>query len=333
MSKQKPKQDIFYQIRNGTRPAVAMLAGMQLDLFTPIKDGPLNPGQLASKLGVNADKLAPLLYALVIAGLLVEQDGTFANTPETDEFLVKGKPRYMGDVHKIWYRNLIASLQTAETIRTGIPQAKYDWSSKNEEELKVLYDGMAGPDFNFATWLSENYDFSQCRRLLDAGGGSGTLSIAMTQINPQLTATVVELPTVTPITKQFVRDAAAREKVKVVSADLTSDQIPGTHDVAFIGSVIQTISAEKARKVIINVGKVVEPGGKLFIFGSGMLENSRLSPRAAVEFNLVFINTYDYGKSYTKDEYNGWLEEAGFEDFHIDYDNFVITARKQTTQE
>jgi hypothetical protein len=329
MDEKKTQPDIFYQIRNRTRSTVAMLAGMKLDLFTPLKDVPLNPEQLASKLGVNADKLAPLLYALVISGLLTEEDGTFSNTPETDEFLVKGKTRYIGDVHKIWYSNLLASLQTAETIRTGIPQAKYDWANMTIDELKVLYDGMSASDFNFATWLSSNFDFSQCRRLLDAGGGSGTLSIAMTQIHPQLTATVVDLPTVTPITEQFVRDADALEKVKVVSADLTYDPIPGMYDAAFLSAVIQTISAEEARKVITNVGKVMNPGGWLYIFGSGMLDNTRLSPKAAVEFNLVYINTYDNGQSYTKNEYQDWLEEAGFEEFDFRYEDFTITARKQ----
>ena len=333
MSEQTPQPDIFYQIRNQTRATAAMLAGMKLDLFTPLKDGPLNPEQLASMLGVNAGKLAPLLYALVIAGLLTEQDGTFSNTPETDEFLVKGKASYLGDAYKIWYSNLLASLKTAETIRTGVPQDKYDWSNMAEDELRVLYEGMASHDAAFANWLSSQYDFSLCRRLLDAGGGSGTLAIAMTQIHPHLTATVVDLPEVTPITGQFVKDADAEARVKVVSADLTCDPISGMYDAAILSSVIQTLSAEDARQVINNVGKVINPGGWLYIFGGGMLENSRLSPKSSVEWNLVYINTYDNGQSYTEDEHRDWLREAGFEDINFRLEEFTITARKQVEQD
>jgi SAM-dependent methyltransferase len=328
VSDDTPKTDIFFQIRNGTRAAAAMLAGMQLDLFTPLNDGPLNAEQLSEKLEVNAGKLAPLLYALVIAGLLTEEDGAFSNTPETAEFFVRGKPRFMGDIHKIWNRNLLASLQTAETIKTGIPQSKYDWKNASKSDLMELYEGMAAGDPIFARWLSDKYDFSKCRRLLDAGGGSGTLAIAMTEIHPDMTATVVDLPSVVPITEEFVTRADAGEKVKVVAADLTCDPIPGMYDGAIIGSVIQTISAEEARQVINNVGKVVNPGGRLFLFGSGMLQDSRLAPRAAVEINLVFINVYDEGQSYTESEYRGWLEEAGFEDMDFKYDELYITARK-----
>jgi 2-polyprenyl-3-methyl-5-hydroxy-6-metoxy-1,4-benzoquinol methylase len=329
MGEQAPKSDIFYQIKNVTRATAAMLAAMKLDLFTPLKNGPLDTDQLASILRVNAEKLGPLLYALVIAGLLIEEDGAFSNTPETDEFLVKGKDGYLGDAHKIWYSNLLASLKTAETIRTGAPQAKYDWSNMAEGELKALYEGMSSHDYPFAKRLSAQYDFSQCRRLLDAGGGSGTLAIAMTQIHPHITATVVDLPEVTPITEQFVMDADASDRVKVVSADLTRDPIPGMYDVAIISSVIQTLSADEARYVINNVSKVINPGGWLYIFGGGMLENSRLSPKSAVEWNLVYTNTYDNGQSYTEDEHRDWLIEAGFEDLNFRYEEFTITARKR----
>ena len=329
MSEQTPQPDIFYQIKNGARATAAMLAGMKLDLFTPLNDGPLNPEKLASKLGVNAVKLAPLLYALVIAGLLIEENGAFSNTRETDEFLVKGKVGYLGDTHKIWYSNLLASLKTAETIRTGVPQDKYDWKNLADDELWALYEGMSSHDAAFANWLSDHYDFSQCRSLLDAGGGSGTFAIAMTQIHPHLAATVVDLPEVTPITNQFVIDADASARVKVVSADLTCDPIPGMYDVVVLSSVIQTLSAEEAQQVINNVGMVTNPGGWLYIFGGGMLDNSRLAPKSAVEWNLVFINTYDNGQSYTEDEHSDWLGEAGFKDINFRLEEYTITARKR----
>jgi SAM-dependent methyltransferase len=306
-----------------------MLAGMKLDLFSPLQDGPLSVEQLASKLGVDDDKLGPLLYALAIVGLLTEEDGAFSNTPETDEFLVKGKAGYLGDTHKIWYSNLLASLKTPETIRTGVPQAQYDWANMAVDELRALYEGMASHDVTFAHWISDQYDFSDCQKLLDAGCGSGTLAITMTQIHPHLTATVVDLPEVTPITEQFVVDADASGRVKVVSADLTCDPIPGMHDVAILSSVIQTLSAEEARQVINNVGEVINPGGWLYIFGGGMLDNSRLSPKSAVEWNLVFINVYENGQSYTEDEHRDWLREAGFEDLNFRSEEFTITARKK----
>src|SRR5271155_4942927 len=76
-------------------PAMAMLAGMQLDVFTPLKDGPLTAAEIASAIGVNANKLAPLLYVLVLAELLTFQDGRFGNTQEADSYLVQGRLSYL----------------------------------------------------------------------------------------------------------------------------------------------------------------------------------------------------------------------------------------------
>lgn len=329
MNDQNPQPDIFYKIRNSARVTAALYAGMQLELFTPLKDGPLTTEQLATKLGVYAHKLGPLLYSLVANGLLIEDDGKFTNTPETAAFLVKGNDKYIGDSHKIWLNNLLAALETAETIKTGIPQAKYDWRNMDKEKLRELMEGMAASDLTFAHWLSKTFDFSNCRNLLDAACGSGTFAISMTQIHPQLSATVVDLPEVTPITIETVEKAGASDRVQVVSADLTCDPIPGKYDSAILNSITQTISQEEARSVINNVGKVVNPGGWLYIFGSGMLEDSRLSPQAAVDINLVLINVYDYGQSITESEYREWLEEAGFENLTFNYDDLAITAQKK----
>src|SRR5262249_28378328 len=48
-------------------PPIAMLAGMQLDVFTPLKDGPMAATALAHALGMRTEKLRPLLYSLALA--------------------------------------------------------------------------------------------------------------------------------------------------------------------------------------------------------------------------------------------------------------------------
>ncbi len=61
-------------------PSFALLAGMQLDVFTPLQDGPLTAEEVAQALGVSPAKLRPLLYALVVVELLTVDGGRFANT-------------------------------------------------------------------------------------------------------------------------------------------------------------------------------------------------------------------------------------------------------------
>jgi len=86
MTSPEPRPETIQKLGNAPYAAFAMIAGMQLELFTPLGAGPMRAEQLAEALGVGAAKLTPLLYALVAADLLTVQAGRFANTPEADTF-------------------------------------------------------------------------------------------------------------------------------------------------------------------------------------------------------------------------------------------------------
>jgi SAM-dependent methyltransferase len=325
------RPETIEKLASAVYPSFAMLAGMQLDLFTPLKDGPMSAEQIASALGVRPDKLGPLLYALVVAGLLTVDGERFANTPEANHFLVRGKPAYRGTMHANLWRRWDAVLKTAQSLRTGSPQAKLDFATLSEDRLEAFYrsgqiePAAAGRD------LSTRFDFSSYRNLLDVAGGSGALSVAVTEACPGLRATVIDLPSVTPITQRLVAEAGAADRVQVVAADVVNGPLTGSYDVAVMRAFIQILSPDDARRALRNVGQVVRPGGMLYIDGS-IMDDSRVTPPEMVVFNLNMLNTYDEGAVYTEQEYRGWLAEAGFtEDFErllLPTQRSIIRARK-----
>lgn len=115
-----------------------MLAGIQLDVFTPLKAGPGTAEEIAQAIGVSPTRLRLLLYCLVTAGLLTEQNGWFSNTPEANQFLVKGSPSYMGNRHVNYSARAHNKLKTAESLRTGVPQDKVDFSNSPLDELEAF---------------------------------------------------------------------------------------------------------------------------------------------------------------------------------------------------
>ena len=116
--------------------------GFNSNLFTPLKAGPLRSEQIADAIGVDVAKLKPLLYALVAAELLTVEGDRFANTDEANHFLVRGSSSYMGGVHPLYADLWDAALQTAESIRTGQPQAKHDYTQMSREALEMFYQGL-----------------------------------------------------------------------------------------------------------------------------------------------------------------------------------------------
>ncbi|MCH8063239.1 MAG: hypothetical protein IH861_12120 [Chloroflexi bacterium] len=124
------------RLRHTAYGAFAMLAGMKLDIFTPLIDRPMTAQEIA--IGIDAGRLRPLLYALVLAGLLSVEVERFSNSDEANHFLTRGSPSYMGARQGSWSIFWNAALQTAESIRTGEPQAMQDWSGAPEESEKWL---------------------------------------------------------------------------------------------------------------------------------------------------------------------------------------------------
>ncbi len=312
-------------------PSFALLAGMQLDLFTPLKAGPMRSEQIANTIGVGVTKLKPLLYALVAAELLTVEGDRFANTDEANDFLVRGSPSYMGGVHPLYADLWDAALQTAESIRTGQPQAKHDYTQMSREALETFYQGLHPGALTTGRTLVENYGLLSCQRLLDVGGGSGGVAIGVVKACPHIRATVVDVSNVTPITQRFVTAAGVSDRVKVITANVVEAAIHGSFDAVVLRSFIQVLSPNDAQRALKNINATIAPGGVIYILGIGILDNSRISPRAAAITNTIFINIYDEGQAYTEDEYHDWLTAAGFVNFKRDTlqdGSGIITAQK-----
>jgi len=285
-----------------------------LDLFSPLESGPLTLEQLSDSLGVKAGKLSPLLYALVVGGLLTVEDDLFSATAEASHFLVRDKPSYMGGKGDLIATNWRRVLNTAATVRAGEPPDIFDFHSMSQDDSALFFRGLYPGAVADGRRLMDQYDFSDYVTLLDAGGGSGGLALSMVQANPQLKATVLDLPTVTPITRQIIDEAGAGDQVEILAADAVRDALTGSYDVIVARHVIQVLSEGESRTLLKNLAAVLESGGRLYIIG-WILDDSRLSPDKTVGSNLVLLNTTKDGQAYTEGEYREWMKEAGFVDF------------------
>ena len=215
MADSTPKPDTINKLKFGADAAFAMLAGMQLDVFTPMKDGPMTAQQIAAAIGVKVNRLRLLLWSLVAAGLLTEKDGWFSNTAEANHFLVKGISSYMGNMHANFSSAWGWKLKTAESIRTGVPQAKIDFSNSPSEELETFLRRINTNTVAATRSLLSRCDFSSTKSLADVGCGGAGLALTMAKARPHLHITAIDLPQITPIAQKIVSEEGAGDRVKV----------------------------------------------------------------------------------------------------------------------
>ena len=328
-----PQPEIISKLRSAADAAFAMLAGMQLGVFTPLKRGPMTTEQIAGAIAVGPVRLRILLYSLVAAGLLTEQQGRFSNTPEANQFLVKGSPSYIGNWHALLSNRWVRNLKIAESIRSGVPQAKLDFSNSPQDELEAYLRRINLLTVAAAQALLERYDFSLAKTLADVGCGGAGIALTITKACPHIQATAIDLPQVAPIAQKIVDSEGATDRVRVLAADVLSGPLPGSYDTVVVRALLQVLSPENARLALRNIAAAINPGGTIYVVAQ-ILDDSRISPPEAVGFNLSLISQFDSGESYTEQEHRGWLSEAGFVDieranFLLPDEHGVMTARKR----
>ena len=136
-----PSRELIDRCTTAVFTPMALRAALELEIFTLLAEGPMTSDDLANALKCNGKRLELLLYALASADFLQVDDGRFSNAPVADYYLVRGKPNYAGGIWENWTTFWRAMLATADTIRSGQPTSKLDFSAMSEEERASLYRG------------------------------------------------------------------------------------------------------------------------------------------------------------------------------------------------
>ena len=179
-----------------------------------------------------------------------------------------------------------------ESIRTGIPQAKHDWSKLPYETILDYYKKQLPVNLKAGEQLAQEYNFAQYKHFLDAGGGSGGVAIGACRLCPGLKAAIAELPVSATATEPFIKEAGMSDRIDLLSVDLTKEPPKGIYDVIVLRSVVHTLSPGKAETLLKNIGQATESGGLIIIIGR-VLDNSFLFPTETPlhpQRDLVFVS-------------------------------------------
>jgi phospholipid N-methyltransferase len=315
-------------------PALAILAGLRLDLFTRLGKRTLSAGELARDLKVDPRRLEALLYALVSLDLLavVDDDGRprFRCTPPARRWLDATSPEFDGHDRDLAVRLWAAGLTVAESVQLGRPTAPHA-AVDTAAFLQGLHPGALATGQRLAGlgW------FDDCTDIVDVGGGSGGLAAALARHRPDARVRIVEIAEVSPITRSWMEREAV--DVDVLEGDVSEgegdldDRVGASCDAVIACALLQTLSAERAAAAVRRMADWMVPGGQLIVIGMGVLDDSRQSPPAAALFNILFGTLYDEGRAWTVAQIRTWMQEAGLVDIEVhrwDDGRGVLRARR-----
>jgi len=119
----KPEPSKILEVGLGFWPAKTLLSAVEMELFTELAKHPEDLATLQGRLGLHPRSAGDFLDTLVALGFLQKISGMYHNTPETDLFLDKKKPSYIGGLLEMANHRLYGFWNhLTEALRTGNPQ-------------------------------------------------------------------------------------------------------------------------------------------------------------------------------------------------------------------
>ena len=284
-------------------------AGIKLEIFTVIGTGRLSGTDIARRLRGDVRGVTTLLHALTAMGLLTKSEEAFENTPLSTACLCKNSPGYMGHMIMHHYHLVESWHRLDQAVLTGAP-SRSRAVSRNDEELEAFLMGMFNIAMGTAPVAVKEIDLSGRRRLLDLGGGPGTWAIHFCLENPQLHATVFDLPDTGPFAEKTIRRFGVEDRVVFQAGDFLADELPGRFDVAWLSQILHAENPDACRALIRKAVGAMEQGGLVMVH-EFILENDLAGPLQPALFSLNMLTGTEAGRSYSERQIMDMLEEAG----------------------
>lgn len=305
-----------------------LLTAVEVDLFTKLSSGAMTAPQLGDALGLHPRGTYDFFDALVALKFLNRDgdgpQGSYTNTPETDAFLNKASPTYIGGMPEMLNSRLFGfwnGLGTA--LKTGKPQNEIKHTGKpmfeelyaDDARLGQFLEAMTGLQAANFKLLAEKFDFSKYKTVSDIGGALALLSRIVGERHRHLSFTSFDLPPVSPHAKKHVLDAGMSDRIAVASGDFFNDALPRS-DVVTMGNILHDWNLEK-KKILIRKAYDALPDGGAFIAIENLIDDARRENVFGLLMSLNMLIEFGDASDYTGENFREWCSEAGFKRFEF----------------
>jgi predicted O-methyltransferase YrrM len=130
--------------------------------------------------------------------------------------------------------------------------------------------------------LAEVLNLKGVRRLMDLGGGSGVVSLALLQQNPHLTSVIVDIEHVCEAGCEILMEHALSDRITYCSADFFSDALPGGFDM-----VLECDVCKYDEMLFRKLKDALNPGGRLVIVDQFALTQGALPPGRPIPWGFL----------------------------------------------
>jgi hypothetical protein len=306
-------------------PAKTLLSAVELDVFTQLAQGSLGRDTLTEKVGLHPRAARDFLDALVALGFLKREGDRYSNTSETDLFLDRNKPSYIGGIlemanrrlYPIW-SNLTEALQTGKPqneIRTGEADL-FEKLYADPAGLKEFLAAMTGVSRAANMAIARTFPWQGYHTFIDVGTAQGDLAVQIALANPYLRGMGYDRPEVGPIFEQYAQAAGVGDRVSFVPGNFFDEDLPKA-DVVLMGHILHDWDLSTKKMLIAKAFDALPAGGALVVYES-IIDDDRSQNAFGLMMSLNMLIETPGGFDFTGADCMGWMKEAGFSNTRVE---------------
>ncbi len=262
-------EDVF-DLMDGFAISAALNAAMELGLFWLLAEQPMEAAEIARALDIPENRCLCWLELLGSSGLLERGADGYSPTPtaraaildaysqETWSFLAgEARDRFPAVLDLTNHIRHAGSVWEAQGLEPPDYFAQMQESPEKARRFtRMLYE----IHLPLAEQVADSLDMGGVDRLMDVGGGSGVVSLALLRRYPLLTSVVVDIPGVCAAGREISAETPVRDRIAYHAADFLSEELPSGFGLALICD-----SGPYREDFFRKIWKALLPGGRLVV--------------------------------------------------------------------
>lgn len=296
-----------------------LLSAIEMGLFSELSRGPESFDSLSGRLGLHSRSARDFLDALVALGFLTRRGDLYGNTPETDLFLDRKKPSYIGGILEMANHRLYPFwAHLTEALRTGTPQNEvktggpgmFETLYADPARLKQFLAAMTGISHGANMTIARVFPWRNYQTFADVGTAQGDLAAQIALANPHLQGIGFDLPEVAPIFEEYVASVGAAARLHFQPGSFFDQALPKA-DVVLMGHILHDWDLP-TKKMLIEKAFDALPAGGAFIVYEAIIDDDRSKNAFGLLMSLNMLIETPGGFDYTGADCAGWMKETGF---------------------
>jgi len=292
----------------------------RLKVADHLAPGPMKIADLAAAAGANAPTLYRLLRMLASVGLFRESDGhRFENTP-LSEMLRSDVPGSMHGFAVMMvdgynldaYKGLLENVRTGETaFHKVFGMRAFEWLANHPGQAREFGEAMTSISGAENPAVAAALDVRGIAKLVDVGGGHGSLTAAILQRNPGLRGIVYDRPEVVENAKKdaYVTRPGVAERCELLAGSFF-ESVPSGGDACIMKYILHDWEDELCVRILTNCRRAMGSTGKVFVVDNVIPPGNDPHWGKLLDINMLVLAG---GRERTREEFEKIFAAAGFQ--------------------